>query len=315
MLSSIRTRLPLVLLASTTLRTLPAAAAASPTSAMSSPTSSSRNSKSRTFATGPPASSEGIDLYSVRTPNGLKINVALEELRELGSPIKWTEHTLNFGKNEQKEEWFVREINPNGRIPAIVDRSRASQRIFETGSILLYLSKHYDPEYRLHFDNDGEETEMWSWVFFQHGGLGPMQGQAGHFLNAAPEKIPYAAKRYIDETKRLFQVYENRLAEGEGRDFLAGQGRGRFSYADIASFTWIRAHPMSLGLPSLSRAGFPLLESWVERIAARPGTQRALEGNGVDKMKREQGWEEKVEEKARWVWEAEKEKEQPRDEL
>ncbi|GAA5979984.1 hypothetical protein JCM11641_008254 [Rhodosporidiobolus odoratus] len=261
---------------------------------MSTAASALRNPKSRVFSTGPPASTEGLDLYSVRTPNGLKINVALEELRALGTPVKYTEHTLDFSKNEQKEDWYVREINPNGRIPAIVDRSRNDQRVFETGSIILYLAKHYDTGYKLHFAEDADETEMLSWIFFQHGGIGPMQGQAGHFLNAAPEKIPYAAKRYIDETKRLLGVYEERLQSEGGRDFLVGPGKGKFSYADIVSFTWIRSHPLSLGLPSLTTAGFPALDAWVSRISTRPGTAKALEGNGIDKLK--------AEDKVKWVW-------------
>ncbi|GAA5824009.1 hypothetical protein JCM11251_003378 [Rhodosporidiobolus azoricus] len=248
---------------------------------------SAKNVKSRNFSTGPPASEDGLDLYSVRTPNGLKINVALEELKELGLPLKWTEHVLDFGKNEQKEPWYL-QINPNGRIPAVIDRDRKDQRIWETGSILLYLSKHYDKDFLLHFENDAEETEMWSWVFFQHGGLGPMQGQAGHFLGAAPVKDKYAAKRYIEETKRLLSVYEDRLNEGEdgGREYLAGEGKGRFSFADIVSFTWARAYPMSLGVPSLASGehgfSFPAVSAWLDRIAARPGTKRALEGNGEE---------------------------------
>ncbi|GAA5904834.1 hypothetical protein JCM6882_003218 [Rhodosporidiobolus microsporus] len=309
MLSSLRTRAPsLLLLASLSSTTSPAAAMA-------------RNVKSRNFATGPPASEAGLDLYSVRTPNGMKINVALEELKELGKPLQWTEHTLDFGKNEQKEEWFVREVNPNGRIPAIIDRDRDNQRIWESGSILLYLSKHYDTDFLLHFEDDTQETEMWSWVFFQHGGLGPMQGQAGHFLNAAPVKLPYAAKRYIEETRRLLSVYEDRLNEGDGgRDFLAGEGKGRFSYADIVSFTWARAHPFSLGLPSLTSGAhgfsFPAVQAWLDRIAARPGTARAIEGDMLSKMKSQEGWEAKAEEKARWVWDEEEGKsERKKDEL
>ncbi|GAA6047155.1 hypothetical protein NBRC10513_003831 [Rhodotorula toruloides] len=303
MFAPLQTRLPWLLLATSHL----------PTSLASSPTSS--NYKARRMATGPPALESGIALYSYGTPNGLKINVALEELKSLGSPLTWVEHTIDISQNVQKQPWFLAEINPNGRIPAIVDYNRGAQRVFETGSILLYLSRWYDGEkYLLHFEDDRDETEMISWIFFQHGGYGPMAGQAGHFLNAAPVKDRYAARRYIDESKRLLQVYETRLAEGEGRDYLVGEGRGKFSYA---SFSWIRAHPFSLSIPSLTHAGFPLLDSWIRRIEARPGAAKAVEGDMVSRLKGEVGWEEKVREKGRWVWEEEdgQKEERKRDEL
>ncbi|GJN92300.1 hypothetical protein Rhopal_005330-T1 [Rhodotorula paludigena] len=280
----------------------------------SAPSTEARNPKARMFSTGPPASPSGIDLYSFRTPNGLQMNVALEELANLGVPVEWKEHTINISKNEQKEQWYLSEINPNGRIPAIVDRSHDNIRVFETGSILLYLSKVYDTDFKLHFEDLADETEMWSWVFFKHGGYAPMAGQAGHFLNAAPVKDVYAARRYIDEAKRLLSVYETQLSQGDGRDYLVGSGRGKFSYADIASFPWIRGHPSSLAIPSLAEAGFPALDAWVRRIEARPGSAKAIEGDFIGKLKSEKGWEEKVREKGRWVWE-EKGEERKRDEL
>ncbi|TNY20580.1 glutathione S-transferase [Rhodotorula diobovata] len=278
----------------------------------------STNPKARSFEGGPPASESGIDFYSWPTPNGLKINVALEELADLGTAgLSWKEHRINISKDEQKQPWFLAEVNPNGRIPAIIDRSKNDTRVFETGAILLYLSRTYDKEYKLHFEDDKDEAEMWSWVFFQHGGYGPMAGQAGHFLNAAPVKDVYAARRYIDESKRLLQVYEGQLAGGggEGRDYLVGEGRGKFSYADIASFTWIRAHPYSLGLPSLASAGFPAVDAWVRRIEARPGAAKAVSGDMIEKLKADDGWEDKVRDKAKWVWEDEPSEKRKRDEL
>ncbi|GAA6057237.1 hypothetical protein JCM3770_003816 [Rhodotorula araucariae] len=314
MLVAFRARLSLLALASHTLSSslAPAAMASSP------------NPKRRTFATGPPASDSGIDLYSARTPSGLKINVALEELADVGTyALAWKEHPIDLSKNEQKEEWFLREINPNGRIPAVIDRSRGDVRVFETGAILLYLASAYDSTYNLHFLEDMDEAEMWSWVFFQHGGTGPMFGQAGHFLNAAPVKDVYAARRYIDESKRLLGVYEQQLAGGEGRDYLVGPGRGKFSFVALtlfptppcpaaprtglpstpqASFTWVRAHPLSLGIPSLAAAGFPATDAWLRRIEARPGAARAVEGDMVSRIKSEEGWQDRVVEKSRWVW-------------
>ncbi|GAA5938708.1 glutathione S-transferase family protein [Sporobolomyces koalae] len=255
------------------------------------------------MSTAPAVSSQGIDLYSFKTPNGLKINIALEELKALGTPIEYKEYTVDFGKNEQKEPWFL-EINPNGRIPAIVDRSNGNLQVWETGSILRYLAEKYDKDFKLHFDNIEEETELYNWIFFQHGGYGPMAGQAGHFLNAAPEKVPYAAKRYLDESARLLQVYEQRLSES-GREYLAGKGSGKFSYADIASFPWIRAHPYSLGLVSLEK-DYPNTVAWLKRIEAREGTKNAIKGDMVEKIKSKEGWEQETEKKREWVYAGEK---------
>ncbi|GAA6061202.1 hypothetical protein JCM10212_001523 [Sporobolomyces blumeae] len=282
-----------------------------------SPMAHARNAKSRVFSTAPPASPSGIDLYSVRTPNGLKVNIALEELNALGTPIEYKEHAIDFSKKEQKEPWFL-EINPNGRIPAIVDRSNDDIKVWETGSILRYLAEHYDKEHKLHFDSFAEETEMYNWIFFQHGGLGPMAGQANHFLSA-DIKLPYAAKRYMDETKRLMSVYESRMSEAievdgqpQEREYLAGKGKGKFSYADIASFTWVRIHPFSLGVPSLS-TDFPRVARWLERIEAREGVKRAVKGDMLDKFKSKEGWEAESRQRVEWV---ERGEEKPkRDEL
>ncbi|KAL8278503.1 hypothetical protein RQP46_009193 [Phenoliferia psychrophenolica] len=247
----------------------------------------------------PPRSTSGFDLYTVPTPNGLKVTLALEELKAAGVPnIAWTEHKLNFGANEQKSDWFLA-INPNGRIPAFIDNDRNGIAVWETGSMILYLSKYYDTDFVLHFKEDEFETEMINWIFFQHGGLGPMQGQAGHFVSAAPEKIPYAARRYIDETKRLLQVYEDRL---KGKDYLVGPGKGKFSYADIVAVTWARASHFSMGIPHLSEAGLPLVQQWVERIEAREGAKKAFASDFITLGKQKSGWEEEARKKVEWVW-------------
>ncbi|KAI5479982.1 Glutathione S-transferase [Pseudohyphozyma bogoriensis] len=254
---------------------------------------------SRKMSTAPVHSAPGIHLFTVGTPNGLKVSVALEELKALGAEVPpYTTHKINFGTNEQKEPWFL-EINPNGRIPAIIDNERNGKKVWETGSILLYLAKYYDKSYKLHFEDEDDETDMLNWIFFQHGGLGPMQGQAGHFLNAAPEKIKYGAKRYIDETKRLFSVYEAQLQD---RDYLVGPGRGKFSLADIVSFTWVRAVPFSLGVPTVAEAGFPELQKWVDRIEAREGTANALGEDGISQLKKKENWEDETRKKVEWVY-------------
>ncbi|GAA5988206.1 hypothetical protein JCM5350_007611 [Sporobolomyces pararoseus] len=262
------------------------------------------STQTRVMSSGPPASSEGFDLYSVKTPNGLKINIALEELNALGTPIKYKEYTIDFSKNEQKEPWFLK-INGNGRIPAVIDRSNNNLAVWESASILRYIAEKYDTEYKLHFNNLEEETEMYTWIFFQHGGYGPIAGQAGHFCNAAPEKVPYAAKRFLEESARLLKVYENRLSEDSGREYLAGKGKGKFSYADIVTFPWIRAHPYSLGIVSLEK-DYPHVTKWLERIAAREGTSKAIKGDMIEKIKSKEGWEKEVEKKREWVYADEK---------
>ncbi|GAA6014339.1 hypothetical protein JCM11491_005047 [Sporobolomyces phaffii] len=219
----------------------------------------------------PTPSTDGLDFYTLRTPNGLKVNIALAELNALGTPIKYKEHKVDLLKNEQKEPWFLA-INPNGRVPAVIDRSNDDLVIWESGSILRYLA--------------------------ERGGYGPMAGQAGFFLNSASEQVPYAAKRYLDESARLLDVYEARLSD---RDYLVGSGTGKFSYADIAIFPWIRSHVYSLGLTTLSD-NYPHVTRWIERISARDATQSQLTGDIVEMITSRDGWEEEVRKKREWVF-------------
>ncbi len=128
-------------------------------------------------------------LYTQNTPNGQKISIALEELG-----LSYQTYKLDFSKNEQKEDWYLK-INPNGRIPAIVDQQRCNFNVFESGSIMLYLAEHYDPEHILLPVDSDKRSQVISWLFWQNAGIGPMQGQANHFVKYAPEKIPYAIKR------------------------------------------------------------------------------------------------------------------------
>ncbi len=197
-----------------------------------------------------------IDLYTAATPNGQKASIALEELE-----LPYSIHPINLGTLEQKEEWFL-ELNPNGRIPVIVDRENDDLVVFESGAILLYLAEATgrlvpaDPRARL---------QVIQWLMFQMGGIGPMQGQANAFHRYAPEPIPYAIERYQKETRRLYEVLERRLA---GRDYLVGD----YSIADIASFTWVRAHDWS----GVSLDGLDHVRRWLERIEVRPAVQRGL---------------------------------------
>ncbi|KAK4047195.1 Glutathione S-transferase 2 [Microbotryomycetes sp. JL221] len=263
----------------------------------------------RQMSNAPPPSSSGIDLYSWPTPNGLKITVALEELKEAGVAVEYTYHPIDISKNESKSDWYIKTINPNGRIPALVDRDNNNLHSFETGSMLLYLANYRDKEFKLHFKEPQEELDMTNWIFFQHGGYGPMAGQAGFFLGHAV-KQPIAAKRYIDETKRLLSVYEARLQEDGGRDFLVGAGKGKLSYADIASFTWVRAAPLVLG-ESISKAGFPAVDAWVQRLNNRPASKRAIPADGfVDKILNAPDAEQKLKDRVKWVYESDRKKDE-----
>jgi len=186
-----------------------------------------------------------IKVYTAGTPNGQKVHNFVEELKEAyGSKTGFSceYESIDMSANQQKEDWFLK-INPNGRIPAITDPNSSPDEfhVFETAAILLWLEKEYDPDHLFSFsstEQDGERyrNEALQWMFFVHGGIGPMQGQLNHFGHYAPEDIPYAKTRYLNETKRLYSVVESRL---EGREWLVGPGKGKYSIADINAFPWM----------------------------------------------------------------------------
>ncbi|KAJ6105784.1 hypothetical protein N7512_009301 [Penicillium capsulatum] len=201
--------------------------------------------------------SSNITLYSWPTPNGIKASITLEEL---GLPYKL--EPINIATSVQKEDWFLK-INPNGRIPALLD---GSQRVFESGAIMLYLADKYDTDRKISYaPGSPQYVEQLSWVMFQMGGLGPMQGQANHFRLYAGARSDYGIKRYIDETKRLFSVLESRLQESS---FLAGD---KYTIADIASYSWVQAAPASL---EIDLSEFPALEKWAQAISQRDAVQK-----------------------------------------
>ena len=170
-----------------------------------------------------------IDLYTAPTPNGWKASVTLEEL---GLPYET--HAMNLAKNEQKEPWFLA-INPNGRIPAIIDRDCANLAIFESGAIMIHLAEKAG---RLLPKDPAGRARVLSWLMFQMGGVGPMMGQANVFFRYFPEKIQPAIDRYQNESRRLFEVLDRRLGESE---WLADD----FSIADIANWCWVRTYKWS----------------------------------------------------------------------
>ncbi|PGH19349.1 hypothetical protein AJ80_03989 [Polytolypa hystricis UAMH7299] len=209
------------------------------------------------------ARTPNIDLYTTQTPNGIKISIALEEL---GLPYKV--HAISFGKNEQKEPWFL-EINPNGRIPAITDTfsDGKSIRLFESGSILQYLAEQYDTEYKISYPRGSREAyEVNNWLFFQNAGLGPMQGQANHFGRYAPERIEYGVNRYVNETRRLYGVLDTHLSKSAS-GFLVGD---HISIADISTWGWVS----SAAWAGVDIDEFPHLKAWEERLLQRPGVEK-----------------------------------------
>jgi GST-like protein len=198
-----------------------------------------------------------IDLYTSPTPNGWKASCTLEELE-----IPYETHPVDLSKLEQKQEWFLK-LNPNGRIPVIVDRDAGDFAVFETGAIMLYLAEKAG---RLLPTDARGRSRVMQWLMFQMGGIGPMMGQANVFFRYFPEKIQPAIDRYQNESRRLFEVLERRLGESE---WLADD----FSIADIANWCWVRTYKWS----GVSADGLPNLKRWRDAIRERPGCQRGIE--------------------------------------
>jgi GST-like protein len=198
-----------------------------------------------------------IDLYTSQTPNGWKASIALEELA-----LPYEVHPINLGSGDQKAAEYLR-INPNGRIPTIVDRDEDNFAVFESGAVLIYLAEKTGK--LMPTDRRGRSTVI-QWVMFQMGGIGPMQGQANVFFRYFPEKLPAVISRYHNETKRLYEVLEKRL---DGREFLCDD----YTIADIATWPWVRIHAWA----GIEIDDLPNVNAWIERVAARPAVQRGVE--------------------------------------
>lgn len=203
-----------------------------------------------------------IDLYTWGTPNGRKVSVMLEELG-----LEYAVHPVDIGKDEQFAPEFLK-ISPNNKIPAIVDTDGpggAPISLFESGAILIYLAeKTASP---LWPENVRKRYETLQWLMFQMGGLGPMLGQANHFLHFVEEDIPYPQDRYRTEAHRLYGVMDKRLGEAA---YLAGDD---YTIADIASYPWVmRWNWHEIDLPSVC----PNVWRWVETLGARPAVERGM---------------------------------------
>lgn len=198
-----------------------------------------------------------IDLYTAATPNGHKVSIALEELA-----LPYNLHVLSFDKQEQKSADFLK-INPNGRIPAIVDRENDDFAVFESGAILHYLAEKTG---QLLPSGAKERSVALQWLMFQMGGIGPMQGQANVFFRYFPDKIPAVISRYQNETRRLYEVLNTRLEQVE---YLAGE----YSIADIATYPWLASHEWA----GVSVDGLDALQRWLKAVSERPAVQKGMQ--------------------------------------
>ena len=202
-----------------------------------------------------------IDLYFWTTPNGYKV---LQFLIETGIPYRLI--PVNISKGEQFKPEFLK-ISPNNKMPAIVDhdpiRGNESIAIFESGAILLYLAEKTG---RFIPDDIKGRAEVLQWLFWQMGGLGPFAGQNLHFVHYAPEQLPYAIDRYVNETARLFKVLDKHLAD---RKYIAGE----YSIADMASYSWVAIYKRL----NQDLNDFPNLQRWYEQVKSRAATISAYE--------------------------------------
>ena len=197
-----------------------------------------------------------IDLYTWTTPNGRKVSILLEELG-----VPYTVKPIDISKDEQFAPDFLK-ISPNNRIPAMVDHE-TGVALMESGAIMLYLAAKYD-----RFQVAGDEYwHMMEWLMWQMGGLGPMLGQAHHFLKYNPGKALYAEDRYATEARRLYKVLNTRLA---GRDYVVGTGTGSYTIADMAIWPWVSRHDFH----QVELSDYPDVQRWYRHIRDRPAVQR-----------------------------------------
>jgi GST-like protein len=196
-----------------------------------------------------------IDLYTAETPNGWKVSIALEELQ-----LPYEVHALKLSKAEQKAPSYLK-LNPNGRIPTIVDRDNGDFTVFESGAILIYLAEKTG---KLLPRETKARSRVIQWLMFQMSAIGPMMGQANVFYRYAPEKIPYAIERYQREVRRLFEVLDGQLAQNE---YIAGS---EYSIADVATWPWVKGYEWS----GANIEGLDHLKRWLELVRARPAVQR-----------------------------------------
>jgi GST-like protein len=202
-----------------------------------------------------------IELYTWSTPNGRKVSIMLEEC-----DLPYRVHKINIGTNAEQFTAEYLKINPNGKIPSIVDSDGPDGKpiaLMESGAILIYLAGKTG---RFLPQSLRGKYEALQWLMFQMGGVGPMFGQAHHFMRAKKDEIPYGSERYGNEARRLYGVMDARLG---GNEFFAGRD---YSIADMAIYPWVARHEWH----RVDLAAFPNVKKWYDRVGARPAVQRGM---------------------------------------
>ncbi|KAH6719727.1 glutathione S-transferas-like protein [Leptodontidium sp. MPI-SDFR-AT-0119] len=224
---------------------------------------------------------KGLHLLTQNTPNGQKVQIFLEELATTYG-TEWTTTLIDTSTNEQKKGWFL-SLNPNGRIPVLVDNTRTPPHpVMETSAQLLYLLQHFDVEKKFGFQDELEQSEVIQWLFFWHGSGAPYQGNMT-FFRKAQEQSSFAITRFRKETFRVFGVLELQLSgkyTGQAKDYLAGRGKGKYSVADMGTWAWVKNWRGS-GFTDEEMGAFPHLLGWIERIGERQAVQRGIGGKYV----------------------------------
>ncbi|KAN0108559.1 glutathione S-transferase-like protein [Hyaloscypha variabilis] len=212
----------------------------------------------------------GLHLVTESTPNGQKVQIFLEELADVYGTT-WTTTLIDTATNEQKKDWFLR------RIPILIDNTQSPPfPVMETSAELIYLLK-LDKDHHFGFEDEREQNELLQWLFFWHGSGAPYQGNLG-FFRRAQEQSTFAINRFRKETYRVFGVLELHLSgkyTGQPKEFLAGNGRGKFSVADIGTWAWVKNWRGS-GYTDEEMAQYPHLLKWVGKVAERPAVQRGI---------------------------------------
>ncbi|KAE8384796.1 glutathione S-transferase [Aspergillus alliaceus] len=236
---------------------------------------------------------KGLHLITSLTPNGRKVNILLEELKDTYN-LEWTTSLIDLDTKEQKKDWFL-SLNPNGRIPIIIDNTKTPPHtVMESSAVLLYLVSTADKEHQFWFWDPIEQSKAFQWLIFWNASGQPIQGQYNYFRRNASEtrSFPFlsdpdlgvmlmsflgAITRFRDEILRIYRVFEAHLSgkhTGSAREYLAGSSKGKYSIVDINAWGWIRTF-QSIGLLE-EVAELPHLGAWVDRIEARPAVQRGL---------------------------------------
>ncbi|KAM3084065.1 hypothetical protein ACMFMG_001827 [Clarireedia jacksonii] len=221
---------------------------------------------------------KGLHLVTMSTPNGRKLQIMLEELKEVYG-IEYTYTLINIMTNEQKKDWFLK-LNPNGRIPILIDNTKTPPfPVMETSAELLYLLKEYDSKDVFGFKDELERSECLQWLFFWHGSGAPYQGQVNFFYKFSAEKSELAINRFKNEFLRVLGVLEIRLSgkyTGEPREYLAGSGKGKYSVADIGTWPWVSIWDFSGAVTKEEMDQFPHLLKWIDRIGQRSAVKSGI---------------------------------------